>query len=523
MGRLKNFSRNLATSYLQMAVNVGYSLVSVPIILHWLPEVEFGLWAVLLQFMLYLNLIDLGINQAISRFLVDHKDEQEKEDYGALLKISLLVSIVQGAIVFLVIMVGSPWLAQMMKIPPQYHDTFVSLMRMQGAIGALTFCANPLMAMLYAHQRMDIPSRQSIYGMVVSFGLLVLFLFRGCGLYAFVYANAVAAVMAPCHYFWSCHRLGFFPAAGKWGRISWKQFQDVFWYGRDVFLMNVGAYLITASQVVIITATLGLKAAALWSVGTKIFSMVRYFMFQPYATAVPGLSEMHARKESAKLQSRFQSVVVLGASLGAYLSVSYVLCNSLFIHVWTAGRMEWPAANDVFLGLWLFFTSFQMTHCNFVTVTKEIGAMRYLYFGEGIVFVVASLLLGYRWGLPGIIVCSVACVFLFSYLYGLHRSARYFHTSFYDLALQWVAPSLKLAAIYSGVAVVTWFCTPALPILWRLVVHAAVATLGGGLLFLRFGLPRAMIHEAQARLPQAAASFLDRLLPGKRDLTSAPH
>ena len=42
MSRLKNFSRNLATSYLQLGVNVVCSLVSMPLILHWLPTAEFG-------------------------------------------------------------------------------------------------------------------------------------------------------------------------------------------------------------------------------------------------------------------------------------------------------------------------------------------------------------------------------------------------------------------------------------------------------------------------------------------------
>jgi hypothetical protein len=40
----ENFSRNVATSYLQLDVNVVYSLVSIPLILHWLPKAEFGMW-----------------------------------------------------------------------------------------------------------------------------------------------------------------------------------------------------------------------------------------------------------------------------------------------------------------------------------------------------------------------------------------------------------------------------------------------------------------------------------------------
>lgn len=65
MSRLKNFSRNVATSYLQLGVNVVYSLVSVPLILHWLSNSEFALWGLLVQLMSYIALVDLGLTSAV--------------------------------------------------------------------------------------------------------------------------------------------------------------------------------------------------------------------------------------------------------------------------------------------------------------------------------------------------------------------------------------------------------------------------------------------------------------------------
>jgi membrane protein required for beta-lactamase induction len=58
MSRLKNFSRNVAASYLQLGVNVVYSLVSVPLILHWLPKAEFGLWSLFVRWREHLNGLD---------------------------------------------------------------------------------------------------------------------------------------------------------------------------------------------------------------------------------------------------------------------------------------------------------------------------------------------------------------------------------------------------------------------------------------------------------------------------------
>ena len=515
MSRLKNFYRNVTTSYLQMVVNVVCSLVSVPLILHWLSKSEFGLWALLVQLMSYIALVDLGMNSALSRFLVDHKDQRGEGGYGALVKASVLVSVAQGLIVLAAVTLGSPLLATMMKIPAEYQKTFVDLMRIQGLIAAFTFCTNPLGIMLYAHQRMDIVNRVSIFGMVASLGLLVLFLVKGCGIYSFVYSSAITALIAPGYLFWQCGRLGFVPQAGRWGKVTWKTFKELFIYGKDVFLMSLGAQLITASQIIIVSRTLGLEAAAAWSVGTRVFMLMRLVMFQPYSAASPGLCEMLARNETERLRYRFKNLVVLTASLGVFMGVAFALCNSLFITVWTGGKITWLPLNDVLLALWLFFTSIQTTHCNFVTVTKQIGGMRYLYFVEGCCFVALSLLVGYRWGLPGIICCSLLCIVIFSCHFGLRRSERYFRIRFSELAVEWVRPALKLAIVLAPLAFLLWFATAGLPVIWRLGVHGVVAGFAGGVLFLRIGLPPEMVREAGARLPRPAARLLEVLVPCK--------
>src|ERR1035441_6525664 len=313
MSRLKNFSRNVTTSYLQLGVNVVYSLVSIPLILHWLSKSEFGLWAVLVQLMSYIALVDLGINQAIARFLVDHKDRRGEGEYGALVKTSAWVSAVQGLIILAVVTLGSPLLAAMMKVPAEYQATFISLMRIQGVIAAFTFCMNPLGIMLYAHQRMDVVIWQGVFLLMGLLGLLVFFLFRGCGIYSFVYANAITATIAPVYLFWECRRLGFLPHAGEWGNASWRQFKEVFLYGKDVFLMNLGIQLITASQVIIVSYVLGLEAAAAWTVGTRVFLLMRQLVFQPINAASAGLCEMLTRNETEWLRHRFKNLVVLTA------------------------------------------------------------------------------------------------------------------------------------------------------------------------------------------------------------------
>lgn len=276
--------------------------------------------------------------------------------------------------------------------------------------------------------------------------------------------------------------------------------------------MSLGSQLQMASQTIVVSRALGLEQAVVWSVGTKMFNLIVILMGRPFGAAIPVLYEIYARNEMDRLKARFKGIVVLTASLGAFLGISFALCNSLFINCWVGGKIAWSPLNDVLLGFWLFLLSLATTHVNLVNVTKKIGGMRYVLFMEGCGFILLAMFFGCRWGIPGMVATSIVCTLAFCYQYSLRRSREVFHCSFAELAFEWVGPSLKLAGVFAAVAVVVSLLDIGLPTLWRLVIHAAVAGLVGGILFLRLGFPEEMIREAGARLPRPAARILEAIV-----------
>jgi hypothetical protein len=520
MSRLKNFSRNLAASYLQLGVNVIYTLVAVRLVWNWLPlpEAQLGIWALLGQMIAYITLVDLGMTAALSRLLVDHKDDRANGDYGAMIKTAFMVSAVQGVCIVAITSLAAPLLGALMqhKIPAGQMGLFVTLMRTQGIITAFGFSFRPLSLMLYAHQRTDLQSISDVLNMVVSLGWLVLFLMKGCGIYSYVYANALTVPVGPLFLFWNCWRLGFLPKAGEPGRASWKLFTGMFDYAKDIFLLNLGFQLQMASQAIVVFNALGSAQAAMWVVGSKMFSLVEPLMSRPYGAALPGLFEMTARGELEHLKRRYRGVVLLTASWGAFLAASFILCNNLFVHVWTSGKTEWSPTNDLLLGLWLLLLSHQTTHRTFVNVTKQIGGMRYVLFVEGLAFLVIGFLAGRQWGVPGMVATSIGCTLACTYQYSVRRSCQYFQLSFKEVAFDWVRPSLKLAASLAVLVGVVWCLTGRLPVFWRLAVHVALAGTLGGWLFLRLGLEPGMLEEAGRRLPERAARLLQKVVGRRR-------
>ena len=508
MSRLRNYARSVLSSYAQLGANVLYSLVSIPLALSFLPRREFGLWALLMPIVGYISLVDFGMTSAVSRLLIDHKDQQQNKTYGALIKTAFLVGLVQAVIIFCLIALLAPAIAEVLRVPPEYASVFVRLLRIQGAVSAFGFAVRPFGLVLTAHQRMDLCSYGEIFSLFSSLGLLWLLLSKGLGVFSFVYATAISTVLVPIYLALECNKLKLFPDSGEWGKITGKLFREVFAYGKDVFLVAVGTQMILASQTLIVSRRLGLDAAAAWAVGTKMFNLIGQLVSRLIAVSMPALSEMIARAERERLAARFKGLVAIIASLSAFLGISLALCNSVFVSVWTAGKISWLPLNDLLLGVWLFVFSLQGIHNNLAIATKRIEMLRYVYFFEGCTFLGLAILVGSRFGITGIIITSIVCTTAFSLSYGIWRSSRYFARGLSVVAINWTAPGLTVAATFGAIAAVAWNTTIWLPLTLRLVTNGSIAIILGGFLFLRLGIPTGMRQEFGTRAPRLLKYFL---------------
>jgi O-antigen/teichoic acid export membrane protein len=515
MSRLHRAIHGVASGYVLLAATAVYSLASVPLALYYLSKERFALWALMSAIGGYLSLIDLGMSGSVARLLIDHKDEPEKGTYGSLIKTGWLVMLIQGALVFLLGFALAPALSALLKIQPDLQTEFVQLLRWQGATLGISFALRIFGHLLQAHQRMDICNYSGLGGLVLNFALLWCFFYAGEGVFSLVWAALAGSLGSAVALWMACWQLKLFPAHRAWGRVSGRHFCELFGYGKDLFLVAVGAQLITASQALIITRALGLQAAALWSVGTRTFTLVSQLIWRISDFASPAFCEMIVRGERALLRERYRTMVILTASLSGFFAVTFTLCNSPFVSVWTHQRFDWPPLNDLLLATWLIVMALLHCHNGFVLLTKQIGFMRYVYFVEGLVFVTAALLVARHGGLPAIILCSVVCSTVFSGAYGAWRVSRYFGFTLREVNLGWLAPMGRVLALFVPVAVAAWFgCRGIAQPLVRLLLLAVLSGSLGFYCFLRYGLARSFQHELIQRAPKFIDPLLRRVFAG---------
>ena len=196
---------------------------------------------------------------------------------------------------------------------------------------------------------------------------------------------------------------------------------------------------------------------------------------------------MMARGEHDRLFRRYKEMVIASCAFAGVGATIFAACNSLFIHVWTSGKILWPPLNDILLAAWIVLLTVIHCHSGFVLITKKVGAMRYVYLLEGLVFVALALFTVRIWGIAGLIAASIVCGIGGSGLYGVFRVAGYFKTTPSQVGFDWLLPTARILLFLVPVTFAVWWVTcPLLPVA-RLAILSGTCSVLGLFLLLRFG------------------------------------
>lgn len=511
MSRLRRFARSLVSGYLLLGTNVLFTLGSVPLALHYLNKTEFGLWALTMQISGYIVLIDFGMSGAVSRILVDHKDQQSNGAYGSVIQTAVLVGAAQGLIILLAGSGLSLLAARWLHVTPALAVDFSRLLVGQSVLLAASFGSRIFVLMLAAHQRFDVTNHGQALAFAANFAALWVSFSHGAGVYSLLFGNFLAWATSTVWAASGCLRLKLMPISGHWGRPTKSMFNELFRFGRDMFLFSLGGQLVSASQAILLTRWLGLDAAALWSVCSRGYMLLTQTIFRIFDYSTSALAEMMVRAERNRLAIRFRNIAVMSANLSVLAGVMFAVCNGPFVRLWTADKMEWSPLNNWLLAFWLVVVVCVHAHTGMVGQTKEFRFLRWIYFLEGMTFVGLSLELTRIGGVTGMLAASLACSLIFTLPYGLYRTMNLFGLRWSEM-VRWHRGTLRMAALLIPSGLVAQLATTGLTPWARLSV---VGTSIGGIglwAFVRYGLESTMQADLVRQVPAPFRTILTRFL-----------
>ena len=509
MTRLRQFTRGVSSSWLATLATVTYSLLSVPIALRYLPVEEFGLFVLLIQIAAYFTLIEIGMSAATARILVDHKDHRDEGAFGSVILTGFWVFAIQGFVILGVGLLAAPWIVSVVGVPSALAEVATVLLRWLAFTSALTLAFRVYGSVLYANKRLDLIHGFMGANMIFGLALLAAILASSAGLaglrWLFV-AQAAIAILFPI---WACHKLELLPKKGHWGAPSVSRFRELFGFGKDIFLVNVGNQVLEASQLIIVTRTMGLTAAAIWSVSTKLFTLVYQLVTKIEGTAIVFFAEMMVRGEKEKLAARFRQIYQLTGGIAVISLAIVVAINGPFVSVWANPTLAWSLPLSGLFAVAVTLNALTRCSGDLIIHTKKIGAFRYVYFLEAMIFVLLSLWLTAHFGFYGILGASIACLLVFRATYTTWRMARYFSLPTITFWWTWLKRPVLAGIILLPFVISSPWLTSSVSNLWgQLFIAVTWVGMPAAITLLFVALPRDVRKEFAQRWPQL--SFLGK-------------
>jgi O-antigen/teichoic acid export membrane protein len=410
--------------------------------LRFLSLEEFGLFMLLVQLAGYLTLVEFGVAGAAARLLIDHKDRREANSYGSLVLTGSVVFAIQAFAILFIGLLGAPSIVAIVGVPPELSASAVYLLRWLCVCFAFTTVFKMLGAILYAHQRLDLLGYFTALNVAVGLGCMALVLVYGGGLTGLAVVFVVQALLSVACQAIACFRFRLLPRKTRWGHPSMNRFREMFLYAKDVFFINISIQLLEASQLIIVTRTMGLAAAAMWSVGTKIFNLIYQLLTKIEGTAIVFFSEMMVRGETERLRNRFRQIYQLSAGLAVALLAVAVAINAPFVALWAEPSLTWGLPLSAMLGVVAFLNVITRCNVDLILHSKKILGLRYLYLLEAVTFVALAFVLVPAMGFYGVLLSALCCLIFLRFWYTTWRVASYFHIPVWEVGWTWLRRSL---------------------------------------------------------------------------------
>ena len=389
--RTQLYIKSVGSAYALIAVNIAYSLAVIPLALHYVGKQEFGLWALTLQIGIVLRLADGGLSAALTRILIEYKDDKNQPAYRQTLYSVWLALVCVAILIVLAMSLLAEPLSSVFGIPDEYLAFYPKFIFVYILVFFLGFALKPITLVIVAHQRQYLFSISSIVGLFVAFPVLWIALANGLGLWSLIISLAFSISISQTINYTQARKLGYLPRFGLTDCLQYERLKEVASFGFQRIVAAFGNTILLTAPTFLITRFIGLDATAIWAIGTRTMQLSHTVTSKLADVAQPILTEMYVRGEDVKLRKRFGDVILVTLGVAGSFAGLIAASNSDFISLWTSGKIAWDPYVDKYMAVYFIISILKRLFWMPVLISKNLGFSRYMAFIEASVFLLFIL------------------------------------------------------------------------------------------------------------------------------------
>jgi O-antigen/teichoic acid export membrane protein len=408
--RYRRAALSALTAFGARAVGLLTTLVSVPIVLHHVGAVQFGLWVAITSLMMILSFTDLGLGNGLINAVAEANGREDRSSARAYVSnaLALLICVaICAAIAFVFVGHAVPW-GRFFNVSTSRatHDAATSI--------AVLFACLVVGLPLGLVQRIQLGYQEAFWsnlwaalGSVLSLGAIVAAVHLDAGLPWLVAATAgvplIPALLNGVILFgrqrpWLRPRLRDVRAA-MCGRLLKT--------GLAFFVLQLSIAVAYQSDALIVSHVLGAAEVPQYAVPMRAFLVLQVGLVLILSPLWPAYGESIARGDIAWAERTLRRSLALCAAIGVPASVVLALLARPVIHLWVGSAVHPSILLIVGLAAWTVVASFSSGLAMFLNGADLVGVQALLAAAMAAANLVLSVVLTRGIGVSGVVYGSL--------------------------------------------------------------------------------------------------------------------
>lgn len=332
MSLVKQFFKNVFASYANMLSGIAIAFFFTPYLIDKIGKSQYGIWNLAFSFIFYMSIADLGIRQALVRFVSKHL---AKEEFAKLNRIFSSAAAMYSAIfAFLVIVIAVLVFGFLgnFQIPPDLFSEARVVVLVLGLKAAIGFLLLPFTA-LGAFNRYDVSNYFNLAQLILRTLIFVIILESGYGIIEMAVITLVLFLLQS--YGMSHYRARHFPQVRfSVSSIKRESLKELFSYSIYSFLIVISTLLIHYSDNIVIGAFVSMQAVAVYSIPLLFTTHIRNIFTVISVPLVPAISQIETEKDFARIARIHQRATRYLFFISFTIVIVAITYGQAFINLW---------------------------------------------------------------------------------------------------------------------------------------------------------------------------------------------
>jgi O-antigen/teichoic acid export membrane protein len=436
------------SSQVFMVVNMLLGIIITPILLKFLNKEEFGLSTVIFQLVGYINMLDFGLGNAMSRNLAANRgdDENSKITVNKIMSTTFFTFSVIGALVIIGGLSLSPFIPELFEMRGSLNQVAVAIIISLSISIGIQFPLRAFYGIFYAHQRQMLSNSVGFLMTFLNIILPVVFLYFNYGLWSFVYTNIICSLVGIStimllnrkYYPYIKIRPAFFDKT---------ILSEMFHFGFFIFLNAIAYQVIFFTDRFFIGSLVSLSAVTIFSLTAKAPEFGRELIFKITDNAFPALVEINSKEGESKLKSVHQKLLLVTSccfSIGFWM---ILILNVWFLKLWVGdGFFAGQAIFLLALGLMVIQTLIHVSGVCLIGagLVKGFSLISLL---EAAINISLTLWLGKMFGVAGVLLATVIAGSLTSLWYIPYTAMKFMKIRFTEYLKAIFGPLISISVV----------------------------------------------------------------------------